>query len=112
MQPEINAPDEYAFKAGDKMPISEETAKELGEACIKLGDALRNCVEELAEALRGAIQPICDAISELMPDIIGAIEEATKTKPPWKPVRVIGCKPITCGPQHVHARIRSGCRHK
>ena len=94
------------------MPLSEETAKELGEACIKVGEALRNCVVEFAEALRGAIQPICDAISELMPDIIDAIEEATKTKPPRQPVRVIGCKPITSGLQHVHARIRSGCRHK
>ena len=94
------------------MPLSEETAKELGEAFIKVGEAMRNCVEEFAEALRGAIQPICDAISELMPDIIEAIEKATKTKPPRQPVRVIGCKPITCGPQHVHARIRSGCRHK
>ena len=94
------------------MPLSEETAKELGEACIKVGEALRNCVEEFAEALRDAIQPICDAICELMPDIIDAIEEAKKTKPPRQPVRVIGCKPITCGQQHVHARIRSGCRHK
>ena len=94
------------------MPLSEDTAKELGEACIKVGEALRNCVEEFAEALRGAIQPICDAICELLPDIIDAIEEAKKTKPPRQPVRVIGCKPITCGRQHVHARIRSGCRHK
>ena len=94
------------------MPLSEETAKELGQACLKVGEVLREGVEKIAEALRDAIHPICDAISELMPDIIDAIEEAKKTKPPRQPVRVIGCKPITCGPQHVHARIRSGCRHK